>query len=331
MFPRVGQGRHFLRAAPSEPIIGISAEAIRIEETMVHKARLLKILQFPLTRILVGFAFCALSIFAAFSFMGDLLNAASLAQPLGDFIAGAVAILAAILSYIFLFRYYESREIVEFKIESAAKYLSLGVALGLVLQSLTVFIIYLGGAYSVESFNAVSLLLPALTMALTSAVFEEVLFRGVVFRIVEESLGSYAALGISAAIFGAVHLVSPNSTVALAISLAVQAGLLLGVAYIWARNLWFPIAVHFAWNFAQSGLFGANTSGVALSQTLVSAQIQGPDWLTGGEFGPEGSLQATIFCLLASAALLWLSHKKGSLKTWAGARAARSSKGAISG
>src|SRR5690606_38179680 len=111
---------------------------------------------------------------------------------------------------------------------------------------------------------------PPLTMAFTSAIFEEILLRGIIFRILEEKLGSYIALFISALIFGALHLANPNSSITAAVGLAIQAGLLLGAAYIYTRNLWFPIAIHFAWNFTQSAVFGANVSGGSISKTLIT-------------------------------------------------------------
>lgn len=217
--------------------------------------------------------------------------------------------LLAILSYTFLFRLYEKRKISELSSERIAKYLIGGFSLGFILQSLTILVIYLKGGLSVISINPIVFLLPPLTMALTSAIFEEILIRGIIFRIIEEKLGSYLALLISALIFGVMHLGNPNSTLTVAIGLAIQAGLLLGVAYIYSRSLWFPIAIHFAWNFTQSGIFGAIVSGIPLDKSLFTTKIQGAEWFTGGQFGPEGSVQANIFCSIATILLLILSHK----------------------
>ena len=83
-------------------------------------------------------------------------------------------------------------------------------------------------------------------MAFTSAIFEEILFRGILFRVIEDKLGSYLSLLISALIFGFLHIANPNSSFVTEVGLAIQAGLLLGSAYIYAKNLWFPIAIHFA-------------------------------------------------------------------------------------
>ncbi|MBN1781874.1 CPBP family intramembrane metalloprotease, partial [bacterium] len=165
----------------------------------------------------------------------------------------------------------------------------------------------------VISVNPILFLIPPLTMAFSSAIFEETLFRGIIFRIIEEKLGSYFSLAISALLFGLLHLLNPNCSLIAGIGLAIQAGLLLASAYIYSRNLWFPIAVHFAWNFAETGIFGAIVSGNEFSKTWITSKITGPVWLTGGEFGPEGSVQATFFCLAVSVILLILSHRQGKI------------------
>ena len=147
----------------------------------------------------------------------------------------------------------------------------------------------------------------------TAAIFEEVLFPGIVFRITEEKLGSYIALAVSALIFGALHLLNPNSTLVSGLAVAIEAGLLLGASYMYTRNLWFPIAIHFAWNFTQSGIYGASTSGGAVTKSLLTSKIAGPVMITGGQFGPEGSVQAVIFCSIATVILMVLSHRQNKI------------------
>src|SRR5690606_10727695 len=133
-----------------------------------------------------------------------------------------------IVVYIYLYTFYEKRKISEFSTNGIAKNISLGILLGVVAQSLTILIIYLTGEYSIVSINPVLYILPALGMAFSSAIFEEILLRGILFRLLEEKLGSYIALFISALIFGLLHLANPNSSFIAGIGLAIQAGLLLG-------------------------------------------------------------------------------------------------------
>jgi membrane protease YdiL (CAAX protease family) len=193
------------------------------------------------------------------------------------------------------------------------KHLVIGILLGAALQSLTIAVMYLKGGYTVVSINPLVFMISGFIMAFASAVFEELLIRGILFRLIEEKLGSYIALAISAVIFGVLHLLNPNSSLIAALGIALQAGVLLGVSYIYTRNLWFPIAVHFAWNFTQGAIFGAAVSGGILDQSLINPKIEGAEWFTGGLFGPEGSVQATVFCLIAAVVLLVLCQKQGKL------------------
>jgi len=269
-----------------------------------------KILHFSIVKIIVGIICCAGIVTVAQVGMSKLLSPTSLAKDEKMLLIGIIVAILSIGTYIFLFRYYEKRSITELSIKGLGKNLSIGILLGVLLQSLTILVIYLNKGFTVISVNSILFILPSLTMAFTSAIFEEILFRGILFRITEEKLGSYWALVISAIIFGAMHLANPHSTFLAALGLAIQAGLLLGAAYIFSRNLWFPIAIHFAWNFTQSGIFGASTSGSTMGKSLLTTKIEGAEWFTGGHFGPEGSIQATLFCLVATIVLVLLSHKQ---------------------
>lgn len=277
---------------------------------MNNKNIVQKILHFPLTKIVVGITIIVGLFALSKNLLHRIFQTDVLAEDLINLIINIISSILTIIAYIYLYKYYEKRKITEFSTNGIARNLSLGILLGVVAQSLTILVIYLTGEYSVVSVNPIVYILPALGMAFSSAIFEEILLRGILFRILEEKLGSYIALFISALIFGLLHLANPNSSFIAGIGLAIQAGLLLGAAYIYSRNLWFPIAIHFAWNFTQTAIYGATVSGNAMSKTLITSRISGSEWLTGGDFGPEGSIQATIFGLLASIFLLYLSHKK---------------------
>jgi membrane protease YdiL (CAAX protease family) len=272
-----------------------------------------KILHFPLTKIIIGLVVCSVIIELGQTLIQKALELTSIDEDLKNLIGGIFTAILAVISYTYLFKLYEKREITEFSKEGIIKNLSLGIVLGVILQSLTILVIYLKGGYSVISINPILFIIPPLTMGITSAIIEEVLIRGIIFRIPEEKLGSYISLLISALIFGALHMGNPNSSFSAGIGIAIQAGLLLGAAYIYSRNLWFPIAMHFAWNFTQSAIFGANVSGGSISKTLITSKIEGAEWFTGGQFGPEGSIQATAFCLIVTIILLVLSHKQGKI------------------
>lgn len=272
-----------------------------------------KILNFPITKIILGLITCIAVVNITQLVAGKLLI--SFDKDYRNLIKGLIVSTLAITTYILFFSKYEKRKISELTTNNLAKNLLLGTLIGVLLQSLTIMVIYLNGGFTIISVNPVSFIIIPLTIAFTVAILEEILIRGIIFRILEEKLGSYIALLISAVLFGALHLPNENSTFLSALCIAVEAGLLLGVAFIYSRNLWFPIAIHFAWNFMQSGIFGAITSGNQKTNSLLVSKIQGPKLITGGEFGPEGSLQAMVFCLIAVAILLYFCHKENKLLT----------------
>ena len=272
-----------------------------------------KILHFPMTKIIIGLIVCGGIVGIGQTLIQKKLDLLSFDKDMKNLIGGIFVAILSIISYTYLFKFYEKRKITEFSKNAIIKNLMIGIVLGVILQSLTILVIYLKGGYSVISINPVLFIIPPLTLAFASAIVEETLFRGIIFRLTEEKLGSYLALIISALFFGAMHLTNPNSSLSAGIGLAIQAGLLLAAAFIYSRNLWFPIAIHFAWNFTQSAIFGANSSGIEISKTLITSKIDGADWFTGGQFGPEGSIQATVFCLIATIILLILSHKEGKI------------------
>lgn len=269
-----------------------------------------KILHFPLVKIIAGLVVCLGTVRVGQALAQKALGLTGVDQDLKKLITGVFVAILAIAAYSFLFKFYENRRVTEFSINGLVKNLMIGIALGATLQALTILVIYIKGGYTVLAVNPAWFIIPPLTMAFTSAIVEEILLRGIVFRISEEKLGSYLSLLISAFLFGALHLLNPNSSITAAFGLAIQAGLLLGAAYIYSRSLWFPIALHFAWNFTQSAIFGATVSGSTTSKTLIASKIEGATWFTGGQFGPEGSVQAMLFCLIPTIILLVLSQKE---------------------
>ena len=274
------------------------------EETTIHK-----ILHFYITRIILGLLVCFIAFILA-QVVGRILEWTSLDKNFRNLLKGAIASAAVIYAYIFFFRQSEKRKISEFSSKGATEYIITGTAIGIALQSLTIGVMVITGDFTIISVNPISSMIIPFTIAFSVAIFEEILIRGIILRILEERFGSYIALVISAVIFGALHLFNPDSTWISALYVGIEGGLLMGAAYLYSRNLWFPISIHFAWNFMQSGIFGAVTSGNEKTSSLFTTQINGNHWITGGSFGPEGTIQAVIFCLLVSLLILHLGKKK---------------------
>jgi membrane protease YdiL (CAAX protease family) len=149
----------------------------------------------------------------------------------------------------------------------------------------------------------------SIAFGILTAVFEEVLFRGIFFRLMEEKLGSYIALLISGIIFGFGHLLNGNGSLFAVFAIFIIS-ILLTAAYMYTRNLWFPIAIHFALNFAQGDIFGTAVSGEPISTSIIVSQLEGSEWFTGGIWGIEASVQIVIFSWIAGIILLVLCHRK---------------------
>jgi hypothetical protein len=146
---------------------------------------------------------------------------------------------------------------------------------------------------------------------LPAAAIEELLFRGIVFRLIAEWAGTWIALTVSAVVFGGLHAFNPGATWFSSLAIALEAGVLLAAAYVATGNLWLPIALHFSWNFCEGPIFGTALSGTATSQTLFEAHLGGPAVLTGGVFGPEAGVPALLAGLIAAAAFLIYARRRG--------------------
>lgn len=266
----------------------------------------------PITKIILALLTFMAVVIIGQQIASKLLDLTTLNKDYRNLLKGLFVSTSCILSYIFFFKKYDKRVITEFAPKGLAKNLFTGITIGFVLQSLTILVMFLDGNYSILKFNPISFILIPFAIMFTVAIIEEILVRGIIFRIMEEKLGSYISLSISSVLFGVLHLANPHGTLISAICI-MTAGFLFGAAFIYSRNLWMPIAIHFAWNFTQSGIYGAITSGNEKTNSLVEAQIQGPEFITGGAFGPEGSIQAIVFCAVATILLLLLCHKKNKI------------------
>ncbi len=229
-----------------------------------------------------------------------------------DIVLGAlVACVLGWVAYRAYVKLIEHRPGIELGAQGALRELGNGLVIGAALFTATVGVLAALGLYTVQGWrDDPAVLIAPLSISVGAAVIEELLFRGVIFRIIEASLGTWIALVISAALFGLVHLGNPNATWFAAAAISLEAGVMLAAAYVLTRRLWLPIGIHAAWNFTQGGIFSVAVSG---SQTdgLLVATLTGPSWLSGGEFGGEASVVAMLLCTAFGAWLLVLASRRG--------------------
>jgi membrane protease YdiL (CAAX protease family) len=219
--------------------------------------------------------------------------------------------LAAIALYISYGKLIERRDVTELSTPGLAREWAIGALIGAGLYTACAVILMLLGIYRVEGFNSWTFLLPNLALAIKSGVFEELLFRGILFRSVEAIFGSWAGIVVSSLAFGLLHLLNPDATLGGAIYICIEAGLLLSAAYLVTRRLWIGIGIHMAWNYFQSAVFSGVVSGAVSDPGLLKATIEGPEFLTGGSFGMEHSLVALVLCTSAGVILLMIAIRRG--------------------
>lgn len=145
------------------------------------------------------------------------------------------------------------------------------------------------------NFNAGALLLE-IAFLIVVAFVEELLFRGYLLNNLMQSVNKWGALSITAALFSLFHGSNPNITLFAVINIFL-AGLLLGINYIFTKNLWFGILFHFAWDYFQGPVLGYEVSGLKLT-SLFSQTMSGPELWTGGSFGFEGSLLCPLLLVV---------------------------------
>ncbi len=139
-----------------------------------------------------------------------------------------------------------------------------------------------------------------------AALAEEALFRGYPLQTLTRANLAWLAVFLTSVPFAAVHLRNPNVAAGFTFINTALAGVWLAVAYLRTRSLWFPLGVHWAWNWALGSLFGLPVSGISdlAPHPLLRGTDLGPAWLTGGSYGIEGGLACTITLIVSTIFIL---------------------------
>ena len=275
--------------------------------------RMKRFIQFPVTRIFIGIVFV----------LGSIIMANVGIEVIRRFITDAekpstpwlvllfiVMTIMSILGYYAYVHWIEKRRLTELARTGALKELGIGCLTGVGLMTTIIFILWILGYYEVVAVSSVAVLLLPFLESIFTGFFEEFMFRGVIFRIINESLGSWLAIITSALIFGFAHSGNPNASFYSGLAIALEAGILISAIYLYTNRLWMVIGIHFAWNFTMGGIFGVVVSGQE-AKGLLQSELTGPDIITGGTFGVETSIIAVIICLLAGVYFIHQAMKKG--------------------
>nr|WP_294907333.1 type II CAAX endopeptidase family protein [uncultured Lacibacter sp.] len=184
-----------------------------------------------------------------------------------------------------------------------------GILTGILLLSLMAVVLWFMKLldWFVADVDAGSFLIATIMLVLVS-LSEELVFRGYVLNNLMQSMPREAALFTSAVLFAVFHSLNPNFNLLAFINIFI-AGVLLGVNYIYTRNLWFAIFFHFSWNFFQGPVLGFEVSGLSLP-SLLDQNLKGSVLLTGGAFGLEASWLTTFTTSLMTIILFFLFQRK---------------------
>ncbi len=217
---------------------------------------------------------------------------------------------AVLLAYLLMGVFIERKQLagLGLPLHGLARALGISYVLGGLFISSIIGTLVLLGSYGVAAVAltppVVQAVLLELVLFLVAAAFEELLYRAVVFRALEESLGTWLAIGISAVLFGLAHVVdNPGFTVAGILSTALVPGVLLSAAFVLTRNLWYVIGFHWGFNFLEAAIFGVRVSGSEFV-SIITPTLSGDPLLTGGQFGPEAGIQAVVLGVLINVVLL---------------------------
>ena len=237
---------------------------------------------------------------------------ASLTEVNASLKVGICVVVASVLvlAYTLIVGKIEKRKVDEMITTSAGSWVGKGLLLGIGYFSVITAILAIFGMYRIDGYDVnIIRLIGCFIFYLVIAVGEEIIFRGIIFRMIAERWNVAIALVVSSLLFGAIHIVNPDASTWTSVAIAIEAGLLLGAAYSFSGNLWLPIGIHWAWNFMEGNIFGFYVSGHPENYRLLTPSISGPDILTGGDFGPEASIIAVILGMSLSAWFIWKYYK----------------------
>lgn len=277
-----------------------------------------RILRFPVTRIVLGMVFFMLPFLliqaAATHYVDEKLF-----TRLGQLLGASVGC----LSYAFYVVRIEKRMVSELAIKGSLLEYSAGFVLGGLMVCISMAgIAALGGVRTLAVAPSVGIVFLPLLMHMTVGLIEEMMLRGILFRVLQESWGSWLALLASALVFGALHMVNDHISV-LSIANITFAGVFFAGAFLLTGRLWLCAALHAGWNFFQDGIFSLAVSGHEVKTGVFVTELGGPDWLTGGAFGIEGSAVDLALTVLASVAMVLWAWRRGRIVAPAWVRVSR--------
>ena len=268
-----------------------------------------KFLHFPLMRILT--LLLSLAPVGALNFGLSVLILDKLPKPIASnqlWIQTLFLLPLLVWVYSWFCRKVEGRKAWEFSFRGALREFLTGAAISALWIGSLVGVLALAGCYRVVGTNGAFALFNSFFLFGLGSFAQELLFSLVLFRLMEDWLGSWRALVLTSLVFTVAHAFNPGASALSLLDLLVG-GASYYAAFMYSRRMWLVWGLHFSWNFFQAGVFGMPNSGIVFKGFLKPA-ISGPTWLTGGAFGIEASILTLAFSVGLAVLFLAMSVKR---------------------
>ncbi len=272
-----------------------------------------RVLYFPITKIIIGIVVCfslfvVIQNFVLKPFFYSIIQDKNIADP----IIHCVSFIVLLAAYYYLFRLYDKRKITELSIKYLLKEMFGGFILGFSTISLSIFILYLLGFYQAISITTAHYSIKFFTVLMFAALVEDLFHRGLIIRECENWLGTNIAIVIGMLV-EMQHIFNPNSNL-FSLFLYLIWGFTMAMMFIYTKRIWLPFFFHLGWNFSQP-FYGSNLTGLDDMGSIIQSKFNGPELLTGGAVGIEGSIFTASFLLLIGITLYYLAKRDGKISS----------------
>ena len=251
-------------------------------------ATIKRVLYFPITKIIIGIVVCfslfvVIQNFVLKPFFYSIIQDKSIADPIIIFVSSILLL----VSYYYLFRLYDKRKITELSIKHLPKEMFGGFIFGFLTISLSIFILYLLSHYQAFSITTTHYSARFFTVLMFAALVEDLFHRGLIVRVMENWLGTHIAIVI-AMLVELQHIFNPNFNI-FSLFFTLIWAFTMAMMFIYTKRIWLPFFFHLGWNFAQP-FYGSNLTGTNDMGSIIQSKFTGPELLTGGAVGIEGSI-----------------------------------------
>jgi uncharacterized protein len=270
-----------------------------------------KVLDFPITKIVIGIIvpfslFVVIQNFVLKPIFYSTIQDKSITDPIIIFLS----VIVLLVSYYYLFRFYDKRKITELSLKHLPKEMFGGFIFGFSSISLFIFILYLLGYYQAFSITTTHYTARLFTVLLFAGIVEDLFHRGLIVRVIENWLGTHVATVI-AMLVELQHIFNTNSDL-FSFSVDLIWGFTMAMMFIYTKRIWLPYFFHIGWNFAQP-FYGSNLTGTNNMGSIIQSKFTGPELFTGGAFGIENSIFTPLFLLIIGIVLYYLAKKEGKI------------------